>query len=184
MQTYIDQGCQDFSAFNDQISELVSQLAIFNKVKKENKDLLEENTKANRTITNFQSRIKILSSSPQPGKLHLSEKLPDLKLFDGDKQKLQSWTYSLRVKLVEKANCYPSKLSKIQYSVGCFIGKALDPVKPKVRKDNTINFTIVNNLITYLKVTFGDLDEKGTFQRELQKLKQTNRAFSDYLADF
>lgn len=184
MQTCIDQGRRDFSAFNDQISELVSQLATFNKVKKENEDLLEENTKANRTITNLQSRIEMLSSSSQPGKRHFSEKLPDPKLFDGDKQKLRSWTYSLRIKLAGNADRYPSKSSKIQYSVDCLTGKTLNQVEPKVRKDVTIDFATANDLITYLEVAFGDSDEKDTSQRELQKLKQINCAFLDYLADF
>lgn len=47
MQTYIDQSCQDFSIFNDQISELNNQLITLNIVKSENEVLLEENTSAN-----------------------------------------------------------------------------------------------------------------------------------------
>lgn len=184
IQACIDQGQWDFSAFNDQISELDSQLATLNTVKSENKVLLEENTVANRTIANLRSRIEMLSTSPEPEKRQLSEKLPDPELFDGDKQKLRSWTYSLRVKLVGNADRYPSESSKMQYSVGRLTGKALDQVVPRVKKDGTIDFATVNDLITYLKVAFGDPDEKGTSQRELQELRQTNRAFSDYLADF
>ena len=37
MQTYIYQSCYDFSAFNNQISKLVNQLATFNKIKKRTK---------------------------------------------------------------------------------------------------------------------------------------------------
>ena len=184
MQACISQGRRDFSAFNDQISELDSQLATLNTVKSENEVLLEENTSANRTIANLQSRIEMLSTSPQPGKRHLSEKLPDPELYDGDKQKLQSWTYSLRVKLAGNADRYPSESSKIQYSVGRLTGKALDQVEPRVKKDGTIDFAMANDLITYLEVAFGDPDEKGTSQRELQNLRQTNRTFSDYLANF
>ena len=146
--------------------------------------MLEENTSANRTIANLQSRIELLSTPPQPGKRHLSKKLPDPELFDGDKQKLQSWTYSLRVKLAGNADRYPSKSSKIQYSVSRLTGKALDQVKSRIKKDGTLDFATANDLITYLEVAFGDPDKKGTFQRKLQKLRQTNRAFSDYLADF
>lgn len=130
MQVCISQGRRDFSAFNDQISELDSQLATWNTVKSENKVLLEENTSANRTIANLQSRIEMLSTSPQPGKQHLSEELPDLELYDGDKQKLRNWTYSPRVKLAGNADCYLSELSKIQYSVSCLTRKALDQVEP------------------------------------------------------
>lgn len=65
-----------------------------------------------------------------------------------------------------------------------FTGKALDLREPKLRKDGTVNFTTTTDLITYLEITFGDSDEKDTSQRELQKLRQANRPFLDYLADF
>ena len=104
MQACISQGRRDFSTFNDQISKLDSQFPTLNIAKSENEVLLEENTSANQTIANLQSRIEMLSTSPQPGKQHLSEKLPDLELYDGDKEKLQSGTYSLRVKLAGNAD--------------------------------------------------------------------------------
>lgn len=184
LQVCIDQNCKNFFIFSNQILELDIQLAILNTVKSKNKVLLKENTNANRIITNLQSQIKILSTFPQPGKRYLSEKLPDLKLFNSDKQKLQSQTYSLKVKLARNTDCYPLESNKIQYSVGYLIRKALNQIELIVKKDNIIDFVIANNLITYLEVAFGDPDKKGTFQRKLQKLKQTNRAFSDYLTDF
>lgn len=93
--------------------EFISQLTTFNKVKKENKDLLKKDIKANQTIINLESQIVILSNSLQYRKRHFSEKLPNLKLFHNEKQKLQSWTYTLKVKLVGNANCYLLELSKI-----------------------------------------------------------------------
>ena len=57
-------------------------------------------------------------------------------------------------------------------------------MEPRVKKDGTIDFATANDLITYLEVAFRDPDKKGTSQRKLQKLRQTNCAFSDYFADF
>lgn len=65
-----------------------------------------------------------------------------------------------------------------------FTGKALDLIEPKLRNDGTVDFTTTNDLITYLEITFGDSDEKDTSQHELQNLRQANRPFLDYLADF
>lgn len=127
----------------------------------------------------------MLSTSPQPGKRHLSEKLPELELFDSDKQKLRSWTYSLRVKLAGMQTA--THRNQAKFSILLVVSKekkGLNQVEPRVKKDGTIDFATANDMITYLEVAFGDLDEKGTSQRELQKLRQTNRAFSDYLADF
>lgn len=72
------------------MSELDSQFEIFNEKKRENETLLEENTMANETITNLESQIKMLGRFLQPVKCHLSEKLPKLEYFNGDKPKLRS----------------------------------------------------------------------------------------------
>lgn len=95
-----------------------------------------------------------------PQKRYFFEKLPDPKLYDGDKQKLQSWIYSLKVKLARNTDCYPTKSIKIQDSIGHLTKKTLDQVKPRVKKDGIIDFVIVSNLIIYLKVVFRDPDEK------------------------
>lgn len=172
MQACIEQGRRDFSALNDQIMQLENTARDTNV---EIADLLAKNTKEKLTIVNLRSQIDMLNTS---------EKLPDPELYDGDKQKLRSWTCSLRLKLARNADHYPTEASKIRYSVSRLTGKALDQVEPKVKKDGTIDFATTNDLIIYLEIAFGDPDEKGTSQRELQNLRQTNRAFSDYLADF
>lgn len=64
------------------------------------------------------------------------------------------------MKLARKTDCYPIKLSKIQYSINCFTRKTVDQVELKVKKNDIINFVIVSNLITYLKIAFEDPNKK------------------------
>lgn len=152
--------------------------------KNNNADLLKTNTKANLTIAAICNQIEKFGTSVLPEKCHFSEKLPDLKLYDSAKQKLQSWIYNLRVKLAGNADYYSTKSSKIQYSIGHLTGKTLDQVKLRVKKDDTIKLVISSDLITYLEIAFGNLNKKKIFWYKLHKLKQANYAFLDYLADF
>lgn len=77
----------------------------------------------------------------------------------------------MRAKLVGITDHYPSESSKIQYFFDCLTRKVFDQVELRVKKDSTIDSTMAKNLITYLKIAFGDPDEKGTFQCKLQKLR-------------
>lgn len=189
MNACIDEGHRDFSTLINMVSQLESERATLEtenrSLKAQNRNLLERDTKAYLDILNLRSQVELLSQdSSHFENCHLSETLPDPELYNGDKQKLRSWTYSLRAKLAGNSDHYPSESSKIQYSIRRLTGKALDQIEPKLRKDGTVDFATTNDLITYLEITCGDPDEKDTSQRELQKLSQANRPFSDYLADF
>lgn len=190
MQANITQARLQFEAMHQQVStwerndtKQKSEIAI---IRGENNDLMAKNTKANLLIANLQSQLTVATSTTQSltEKRHLSEKLPDPELYDGDKQKLRSWIYSLNVKLVGNADRYPTESDKIRYLVGRLTGKALNQVEPRVKENGSPDFDTVRDLIKYLELAFGDPDERGTAQRELHKLRQTNRPFSEYLADF
>lgn len=59
----IDQGCRDFSTFNDQFSQSESELAT---LKNKNADLLKTNTEANLTIAALRGQIKKFDISVLP----------------------------------------------------------------------------------------------------------------------
>lgn len=189
MQTSTHQGRRDFSVLNDNISQLEGRIATLKtenrNIKIENMDLLERNTEANLTISKLRSQVDILSQDvSRLKKSHLSKKLPDPKIYNGDKQTLRSWIICLRMKLAGNLDHYPTESNKIQYAVGRLGGNALDQVGPKLREDGTTDFATADDLIAYLEMAFGDPDEKDTAQRQLRELRQASRAFSDYLADF
>ena len=47
-----------------------------------------------------------------------------------------------------------------------------------------LSFESLEALYQVLHVAFGDVDRKGTAQRKLQSLRQTNKSFADYYAEF
>lgn len=119
MKACIDQGRRELSILINKVSQLESEIATLKTenraMKAENMDLLERNTKANLDTLNLRTQLEFLSQdSPHFEKCHLSEKLPDPELYNGDKQKLRSWTYSLRAKLAGNSDHYPLESSKIQ----------------------------------------------------------------------
>jgi len=71
----------------------------------------------------------------------------------------------------------------LAYTVGFLKGKAYEQILPLIDEGN-INIASVEALITLLKNAFGDPDRVRTAERNLQSLRQKNRNFSDYLADF
>jgi len=71
----------------------------------------------------------------------------------------------------------------LAYAVGFLKGKAYEQILPIIDEGN-INIARVEALITLLENAFGNPDRVRTAERNLQSLRQKNRNFSDYLADF
>jgi len=72
---------------------------------------------------------------------------------------------------------------RLAYAVGFLKGKAYEQILPLIDERN-INIASVEALITVLENAFGDPDRVRTAERNLQSLRQKNRNFSDYVADF
>ena len=72
---------------------------------------------------------------------------------------------------------------RLVYAVGFLKGKACEQILPLIGEGN-INIASVKALITRLENAFCDPDRVRTAERNLQSLRQKNRNFSDYLADF
>lgn len=105
-------------------------------------------------------------------------------MYNRNKQKLRNWIFSLNVKLISNLDRYSIESDKICYLVGRLTEKILNQVEPQVKVNGNSDFDMVKDLIKYHELAFGDPNERGTAQRELYKLCQANRPFSDYLTDF
>jgi hypothetical protein len=88
----------------------------------------------------------------------------------------------LRLKLSEE-NSFPTEQAKMRYTIGHLTGPALDQVVPNVTATG-ITFANVEAMIQTLERAFDDPDRKGTAQRKLEGLKQTNKDFATYYAEF
>lgn len=97
MQANITQARHQFKAMHDQFSTWeysnARQKSEIASIQDQNNDLMTKNTKANLPIAKLQSRITDATSTTSlfTDECQFSEKFPDPKLYDRDKQKLRSW---------------------------------------------------------------------------------------------
>ena len=78
---------------------------------------------------------------------------------------------------------FPTKHYELRYTVGLLQGNAFAQIQPCIL-ETTIDFTNVTALLNVLEAAFGDPDRTWTVERKLESLKQTNRDFSTYHAEF
>ena len=89
----------------------------------------------------------------------------------------------VNIKLTGNAEQFPSDQYRLTYIYGRLEGNAFAQVQPHI---TATGITLVNipALLDILQTAFGDPDPQGTATRELRKLRQANKQFSIYVADF
>lgn len=123
---------------------------------------------------------------PPPGRTHtppLSEKLPDPEKYNGVRGQLRSFVGQLRMKLRHNADRFSSEESRVVYAISRMERSVVSVVAPLLDA-GTLPCDTLEELVTLLERAFGDPDRQGTAKRELNALKQRNRDFHQYLADF
>ena len=89
----------------------------------------------------------------------------------------------VNIKLTSNAEQFPSDQHCLAYVYGRLEGNALAQVQPYITASG-ITLVNVPALLDILQTAFGDPDLQGTTTRELRKLRQANKEFSIYVADF
>ena len=109
-------------------------------------------------------------------------RMADPDKFDGTRDKLRPFLVQIRLKLNEP-NAFPTEQAKLAYIVSRLEGIAFDQVATAV-KANGIDFADSEAMLSALTAAFDDPDRVGTATRKLQTLRQANRQFSDFFAEF
>jgi hypothetical protein len=79
---------------------------------------------------------------------------------------------------------FPDEQSKMRYAFNHLRGVALGQILPHVREDGTIRLENSPAFIQLLEAAFGDPDRVATAERKMREIKQKNREFSHYYAEF
>jgi hypothetical protein len=102
-----------------------------------------------------------------------------------NRQELRGWKVQLALRIAGKPKTYDTKQKNLRYAVGRLEKVALaqimrycDEVSGEVMLDS------LKVLVDMLELAFGDQDKAATAKRELLKLKQRDREFSQYYAKF
>jgi len=113
------------------------------------------------------------------------QKFPDSPDFSGtDRTQLRGWIAQLRMDIRHKPASFPDEQSKMRYEFNRLRGVALGQILPHVREDGTIGLNDLPALIQLLEAAFGDPDRIATAERKIREIKQKNREFSQYYAEF
>ena len=115
-----------------------------------------------------------------------SEKIPDPSIFDGTRSKLDDFITDIRLKLQYNDDRFMDDGHKFAYIVSRTSDKAKDQLRPFISSPD--NLTAVRptsaEALLILQRAFGDPDRKGTAQRTITTLRQKNKEFASYLAEF
>ena len=113
-----------------------------------------------------------------------STKYPDPPMFSGrDCTQLRPFIAKLRLKLYFNRDWYVTEQQRLEYAIKRLEDLALGQILPYV-EEHHLRLKNLAALITILENVFGDPDRAATAERELNKLRQTNREFSLYYAEF
>jgi hypothetical protein len=113
------------------------------------------------------------------------QKFPDSPDISGsDRTQLRGWIAQLRMVIWHKPASFPDEQSKMRYAFNPLRGIALGQILPHVREDGTIGLEDLPAFIQLLEAAFGDPDRVATAERKMREIKQKNREFSQYYAEF
>lgn len=90
--------------------------------------------------------------------------------------------------MIGNAERYPTSYEKLLYAANQLEGTAMDQLMPYItvyeRKGTTIDLESYEDLIRILEGAFGDPNKKVTAQKTLMTIRQRDRPFHEYWAEF
>jgi hypothetical protein len=108
----------------------------------------------------------------------------DPEKFTGeDRGKLRSFVALLRLCLIDHPGEFPNEQVKLRYAFSRLEGATLEQLIYLV-KDDHVNLANFEAFVTSLEEAYGDPDRVNTAERALAKLRQGNRDFVAYYAEF
>jgi len=135
-----------------------------------------------------------LAQSPAPAAAaptQRAERIADPEKFDGSREKLNVFKDQLILKTSGNEARFPDTQHKLRYAYQFLTGKAQRTMRIHLRRtevDGNERYDVVFNtfaaFLAALDRHFGDPDEQHTASLQLDKLRQANREFGAYYADF
>jgi len=120
---------------------------------------------------------------PQPE--DRGQKFPDSPDFSGsDRTQLRGWIAQLRMVIRHTPSRFPDEQAMMRYAFNRLSGIALKQILPHVRENREVGLENLPAFIQLLEAAFGDPDRVATAERNMKEIKQKNREFSLYYAEF
>jgi hypothetical protein len=148
-----------------------------------------ESSEENRNLrTQFANALslaaRVAPPAPQP-EGDRGQKFPDSPHFSGsDRTQMRGWIAQLRMVIRHTPSRFPDEQAKMRYAFNRLSGLALKQVLPHVGDNGEIRLEGLPAFIQLLEAAFGNPDRVATAERAMKEIKQRNRQFSLYYAEF
>jgi len=152
------------------------------------RDAHEASQESRNLRTQLANAISLAARAAPPAPQPLEDrgqKFPDCPRFSGsDRTQLRGWIAQLRIVIRHTPNRFPDEQAKMQYAFNRLSGLALKQILPHVWENGEIGLEDLAAFIQLLEAAFGDPDRVATTARNMKEIKQKNREFSQYYAEF
>jgi hypothetical protein len=114
---------------------------------------------------------------------HLSERLPDPDRFTGQRDDLRRFVSQIHQKMLVNRDRFPTANSRMAYVTSRLNGTPYNQILPHIR-DGVCQLEDYTKVLEILERAFGDPNRVNNARAELFRLRQTNKEFSAFFAEF
>lgn len=118
-----------------------------------------------------------------PTSTRASERLPDPEKFNGERKDLRRFVSQIKEKLTVNLDRFPTPQSRCAYVTSRLAGQPYSQILPYIQ-DGVCQLPDYHNILDILERAFGDPNRINNARNELYRLRQTNREFSTFFAEF
>jgi hypothetical protein len=125
-----------------------------------------------------------LSAAPPPSETsHLSERVPDTDKFEGNRKDLRRFTSQIYGKMNTNRDRFPTPQSRMTYVTSRLKGLPYDQILPYIHK-GVCKLNDYEDILDILDRAFGDPNRVNNARNDLFRLRQTNKDFGTFFAEF
>lgn len=113
----------------------------------------------------------------------LSERLPDPDQFNGDRNNLRLFINQVKTKLTVNRDRFPSPAARTAYVINRLTGPAYNLILPYIQ-EGSCTLSDSDDVLAKLESAYGDPNRANNARQNLLKLRQNNKDFSTFYAEF
>lgn len=129
---------------------------------------------------------RLSTPSPIPAittPIRISERLPDPEKFNGDRKDLRRFSSQIYEKMTVNRDRFPTPQSRMTYVTSRLMGQPYAQILPYIVK-GICRLSDYEAILELLDRAFGDPNRVNNAQNELFRLRQGNKEFSTFFAEF
>jgi hypothetical protein len=143
---------------------------------------LSPDTPAEKTTANVPLAPPPAAASPSQTS-RLSERIPDPEKFEGDRKDLRRFVSQIYEKMTANRDRFPTPISRMTYVTNRLRGPPYAQILPYIKK-GVCQLSDYEEILESLDHSFGDPNRVDNARDELYRLRQTNKDFGTFFAEF